>query len=94
MKEEVAASGACEVCGGRPAEADDLLCENCSRAFTLMLELLRSHPELSAEDVGRIKDVFEWRMNRVGISTGSSQSGRSTGKPRVEQETPVAKPFA
>lgn len=94
MKEEAAASGACEVCGGMPAEADDLLCENCSRAFTLMLELLRSHPELTAEDLGRIKEVFDWRMNRLGMPTGSSQSGRSTSKPKGEAQTPIATPLA
>jgi hypothetical protein len=94
MKEQVSAGRACEVCKGMPAEADDLLCENCSRAFTLMLELLASYPELSAEDLNRIKDVFEWRMNRIGVPPGSSQSARSTGKPKVEEETPVARQLA
>jgi hypothetical protein len=30
-----------------------------------MLELLHAHPELAAEDLQRIKEVFEWRLGKT-----------------------------
>jgi hypothetical protein len=35
-----------------------------------MLELLHNHPELAAEDLQRIKDVFEWRMSKYTGKVG------------------------
>ena len=58
----------CEVCKASPARKEDLLCPDCSRAFVLMLELLHNHPELSAEDLRRIKDVFEWRTGKYALT--------------------------
>ena len=60
----------CEVCRVAPARKKDLLCPACSRAFILMLELLHNHPELAAEDLQRIKDVFEWRMSKYTGKVG------------------------
>jgi hypothetical protein len=54
----------CEVCATALARRDDILCPDCSRAFTLLLELLRGHPELAGEDLARIRQVFEWRMHK------------------------------
>jgi hypothetical protein len=58
----------CEVCAAALARRDDILCMDCSRAFTLTLELLRAHPELAGEDLDRIKRVFEWRMQKVRLA--------------------------
>jgi len=54
----------CEVCGKAVPRRDDLLCGDCSRAFTLMLELLHGHPEVDLEDLDRVRDIFEWRMRK------------------------------
>lgn len=45
----------------------DLLCNDCSRAFTIMLGLIHGHPEVDVEDLDRIKQVFEWRMRKKGL---------------------------
>jgi len=67
----------CEVCGKSVARRDDLLCDDCSRAFTLMLELLHGHPDIDVADVDRIKEVYEWRMRKKGLNPA---------KPEVEAE--------
>lgn len=64
---------ACAVCANALERNEDLLCGDCSRAFTLMLELMRGHPEVDAEDLARMKDVFEWRTNRLGIGKPQSK---------------------
>ncbi len=56
----------CEVCAKAVAKKGDLLCQDCSAAFTIVLELLAHHPELAADDLERIKEVFEWRMEKIG----------------------------
>lgn len=69
---------ACEVCGGALAESDRLLCVDCARAFTFVLELLHesapltqsrmeAHPELTADDLDRIREVFKWRSGKIGL---------------------------
>jgi hypothetical protein len=63
----------CAVCANALERNEDLLCGDCSRAFTLMLELMRGHPEVNAEDLARMKDVFEWRTNRLGIGKPQSK---------------------
>jgi len=77
----------CEVCGGAPARKDDLLCPDCSRAFVLMLELLHNHPELDVEDLRRIKDVFEWRMSKYGLTQPEAATDAPT---KVATVTPTA----
>lgn len=67
----------CEVCAKAVARRDDLLCGDCSRAFTLMLELLHGHPDIDVADVDRIKEVYEWRMRKKGLLPA---------KPEVEDE--------
>ena len=56
----------CEVCAASTAKRDDLLCPECSYAFTLMLELLHGHPDVDVKDLELIKRVFEWRMKKLG----------------------------
>ena len=56
----------CEVCAAATARRDDLLCPECSYAFTLMLELLHGHPDVDVKDLELIKRVFEWRMRKLG----------------------------
>jgi hypothetical protein len=65
---------ACAVCANALEKDEDLLCGDCSRAFTLMLELMRGHPEVDAEDLARMKAVFEWRTNRLGIGKPQSKA--------------------
>jgi len=58
----------CEVCGKTTAKTNDLLCAECSDAFTLMLELLHGHPEVDIRDPDRIRQVFEWRIRKKGLA--------------------------
>jgi hypothetical protein len=57
----------CEVCAAATARRDDLLCPECSYAFTLMLELLHGHPDVDIKDLEGIRRVFEWRMRKMGL---------------------------
>ena len=59
----------CEVCAAATARTDDLLCPECSYAFTLMLELLHGHPDVDVKDLELIRRVFEWRMRKMGLVT-------------------------
>jgi len=77
MEGETSAEAVCDVCAKAVAKRDDLLCGDCSRAFTLMLELLHGHPDVDVADVDRIKEVYEWRMRKKGLLPG---------KPEVEDE--------
>jgi hypothetical protein len=54
----------CEVCAKATARKGDLLCGDCSRAFTLMLDLLRRHPEVDVTDLDRMRQVFHWRIEK------------------------------
>jgi hypothetical protein len=56
------------VCATGTARQDDLLCPECSYAFTLMLELLHGHPDVEIKDIERIRRVFEWRMRKMGLA--------------------------
>jgi len=67
MGEAASAGAVCEVCAKSVPRRDDLLCSDCSRAFTLMLELLHGHPEVDVEDLDRIRDLFQWRMRKKGL---------------------------
>jgi hypothetical protein len=73
MDEAAPGRAVCEVCGKAVARRDDLLCGDCSRAFTLMLEVLHGHPEVDVEDVDRIKQVFEWRMRKKGLTPSTPE---------------------
>lgn len=57
----------CEVCVAATARRDEMLCPECSYAFTLMLELLHGHPDVDIKDLERIRRVFEWRMRKTGL---------------------------
>ena len=70
----------CEVCAKAVARRGDLLCNECSRAFTIMLELIHGHPEVDVEDLDRIKEVFEWRMRKKGLTRS---------RPEVQEEERV-----
>jgi hypothetical protein len=70
----------CEVCAKAVARRGDLLCNDCSRAFTIMLELIYGHPEVDVEDLDRIKQVFEWRMRKKGLTRS---------RPEVQKEEKV-----
>jgi hypothetical protein len=70
----------CEVCGSGTARRDDLLCPDCSYAFTLMLELLHGHPDVEIKDIERIRRVFEWRMRKMGLAPTQPQAIDEKGK--------------
>jgi hypothetical protein len=74
----------CEVCNKPLAEKDYLLCADCSRAFTIVLELLReskpidqgwldAHPELTTDDLNRVNEVFKWRNKKIGLGKMNSE---------------------
>ena len=74
---------ACEVCGRPLAEIGHLLCVDCSRALTFVLELLResapliqsrleAHPELTADDLDRVREVFNGAAARSGSETATA----------------------
>jgi hypothetical protein len=63
-----AGDAACEVCGTGTPKQGGMLCADCSYAFTVLLELLHGHPDIEIKDLERIKRVFEWRMNKLGLA--------------------------
>jgi len=65
MEQAAPAETLCEVCAKATARKSDLLCSDCSRAFTLMLDLLRRHPEVDATDLDRMREVFQWRTEKT-----------------------------
>lgn len=65
MEQAPPAGALCEVCDKATARKGDLLCGDCSRAFTLMLDLIRRHPEVDATDLSRMRDVFQWRVEKT-----------------------------
>jgi len=65
----------CEVCAKPLDRVGDLLCGDCSHAFTVMLELLHTHPEIAANDIERIKEVFEWRLKKIRPMEATTESG-------------------
>ena len=76
---------ACEVCAKPLVEVDYLLCSDCSRALTILLDLLGesaplvqswldAHSELTPEDLNRIREVFTWRSNRMGLRKPKAQA--------------------
>jgi hypothetical protein len=67
MEHAAPAGTLCEVCAKATARRGDLLCGDCSRAFTLMLDLLRRHPEVDAADLDRMREVFRWRIEKTGV---------------------------
>jgi hypothetical protein len=72
----------CEVCAAAAARRDELLCAECSYAFTLMLELLHGHPDVDIKDLDRIRRVFEWRMRKKGLVASQPEA--------VEEEKKLA----
>jgi hypothetical protein len=68
MEQAPPAEAPCEVCAKATARKGDLLCGDCSRAFTLMLDLLRRHPEVDAPDLDRMREVLRWRIGKAGAS--------------------------
>jgi len=69
----------CEVCNKSLIGSDYLLCPDRPRAFTIVLEALpepkpmigsclKTHPELTPDDLYRVSEVFKWRKNRLGLA--------------------------
>jgi hypothetical protein len=55
----------CEACDKAPARKDDILCSDCAYYYGILRELLDEHPELAAESLDRLKEIFEWRMKKI-----------------------------
>lgn len=82
-------ASACEVCEKPLPEKNYLLCPDCTRAFTIVLEVLRepkpiiesyskAHPELTPDDLNRMSEVFKWRNKKLGLTEAKPQvAGRS-----------------
>ena len=58
----------CEACGKAPAKRDDILCLDCSRAYSILKELLGEYPDLAIEDLGRIKEIYEWYVKKTEMA--------------------------
>jgi len=66
-------------------ESNHLLCADCSRAHAFVLELFResaplvqsrlqADPELTADDLNRIRRVFMWRSGKIGLVESPPQA--------------------
>jgi hypothetical protein len=55
----------CEACGKEQARKNDILCSDCSYYYGILRDLLDEHPELAANSLDRIKELFEWRMKKI-----------------------------
>lgn len=55
----------CEACRKAPAKRDDILCLDCTRAYSILMELLSENPDLASEDLSRIKEIYEWYVKRT-----------------------------
>jgi len=55
----------CEACSKAPAKFDDILCIDCSRAYSLLHDLLDEDPRLAKEDLDRIREVYEWWSKKI-----------------------------
>jgi hypothetical protein len=55
----------CEACGKSPARTDDILCPDCTYYYGILRDLLDEHPELAAESLDRLKEIFEWRTKKI-----------------------------
>jgi len=51
----------CEACNRAPAKLEDILCEDCSHYYMIMLDLLAEDPEA----LEKLKEVFDWRMKKT-----------------------------
>lgn len=69
----------------------DLLCGECSRAFTLMLGLLHRHPDIDAADLRQVKEVFEWQTKKTGESL-QPETVRSSPKGQDDTKAPLVTP--
>jgi len=80
-------ASACEVCKKPLTEKNYLLCPECMRAFTIVLEVLRepkpiiescskAHPELTPDDLNRVSEVFKWRNKKLGLTEAKPQIAR------------------
>lgn len=74
MQERAAEGPVCEVCSKDVAKTGDLLCGDCSYAFTVMLEILHGHPEVDVKDLDRVRQVFEWRIKKKALVPSSLEA--------------------
>lgn len=68
-----AVGSVCEVCAAPISKSDDLLCPDCSYAFTQMLEVIHGHPDIDIKDFERIRQVFEWRIRKMGLTASQPE---------------------
>jgi hypothetical protein len=58
----------CEACGRSPARQNDILCSDCAHYYTILRELLDEHPELAANELDRLKELFQWREKKIQLT--------------------------
>jgi hypothetical protein len=79
------AASVCEVCNKPLTQSDYLLCADCSRVLTIVLELLReskpitqeslsSHPDLPADEINRAAEILKWRNRKLGLEKAKSET--------------------
>jgi len=50
----------CEACAKSQARNGDILCSDCAYYYAILSELMNQHPELAANELDRLKEVFQW----------------------------------
>jgi len=57
----------CEVCGRSEARQDDILCRECTHYYAILSDLLEEHPDLSSNELDRLKQVLRWREAKIQL---------------------------
>jgi len=93
MEQKAPAETLCEVCAKATARKGDILCGDCSRAFTLMLDLLRRHPDVDVPDLDRMREVLRWRIEKSGALMAAQIEAGVRNKERVLPAVPPSLPL-
>jgi len=60
---------ACEACGKSQARNGDILCSDCAHYYAILRDLTNEHPELAANELDRLKEIFQWREKQIQLSS-------------------------
>jgi hypothetical protein len=66
----------CEACGKAQARNDYILCSDCARYYTILSELIDEYPQLAADELDRLKELFQWREKKMELSSKRQITGR------------------
>lgn len=64
----------CEACGKREARKDDILCNDCAHYYMILRDLLDEHPELAANELDRLKELFQWWEKKIQLTSKVKQA--------------------